>query len=554
MPAGGRTDVFTKSSCRRQHQQPREEVNDRASNCDIPHSTIAVSHPMKPDDLIYLSDVIDRRNREASKSRPHSEARICWGTLSEDGALESFTTYEQARIVLGSHRAWLQRNVRGVLPKRNVQRNDDNLFAPSTVIAYISTNSADFFLSVLSSCSGWIPSSSCIPALLNARWTPKEMAQVLTPSCETDATLVLYGPQFRQTAEQVIRRLHAAGFKACHCLPIPEFSLGGRISAVDGEQPVVSSSPHSVGPSPSPRVHAQETIRILATATRPTNQQEDKSNHRHNDDALILFTSGTTSGSKGCRLSHASLLIQALAKLSKPCEYSHETTMLASTLPFYHVGGLTSILAIWLAGGSLLLRSHFPPAGSVTVPRFDPNFVWQSLLRESCNTLVVVPTMLHALQKVSVGILSSKVFPQVQLILIGGQSASSALVQFCIRMFPQARLIQTYACTEAASSLTFHDLRNSIPPSNPHRDQSTAAAVVGDCVGKPPSHVELAIVHKNNNNNNNNDNNNNNNNSNSNSNSSNHNNKKCKCARHPCPLHSLTTFVAMDVRRNNPSG
>merc|ERR1719157_478688 len=57
------------------------------------------------------------------------------------------------------------------------------------------------------------------------------------------------------------------------------------------------------------------------------------------NDAIILFTSGTTGGSKGVRLSHRALLVQALAKLDKPCEFSEATAMLSTTVPLFHVGG-----------------------------------------------------------------------------------------------------------------------------------------------------------------------------------------------------------------------
>jgi acyl-CoA synthetase (AMP-forming)/AMP-acid ligase II len=101
------------------------------------------------------------------------------------------------------------------------------------------------------------------------------------------------------------------------------------------------------------------------------------------------------------------------------------------------------------------------------------------------NTLVVVPAMLHALLQQASG---SSSYPAVELILIGGQSASDDMLTTLRQVFPNARLVQTYACTEAASSMTFHE------PSFADDDQPLPIA--GDCVGQPPPHVKLQLVHR----------------------------------------------------------
>jgi acyl-CoA synthetase (AMP-forming)/AMP-acid ligase II len=49
------------------------------------------------------------------------------------------------------------------------------------------------------------------------------------------------------------------------------------------------------------------------------------------------------------------------------------------------------------------------------------------------------------------------------------------------------RVVQTYACTEAASSLTFHLLEQDMVQTSPPS---------GDCVGSPPKHVDICLVDK----------------------------------------------------------
>jgi acyl-CoA synthetase (AMP-forming)/AMP-acid ligase II len=200
-------------------------------------------------------------------------------------------------------------------------------------------------------------------------------------------------------------------------------------------------------------------------------------------DAVIVFTSGTTSSSKGVRLSHRALWIQALAKLQPPCEYSRQTRMLASTVPLFHVGGLSSTLAVLMAGGTWVSGEH----------SFDPKSVLQSLGSNNTlpvNTLVVVPAMLHSLMQ---NTSPTDSYESVQLILIGGQSASPDTVRRIASVFPNARLVQTYACTEAASSLTFLQL-------DPNEETTMTlpnGSSSGDCVGSAPPHLELVLVKKN---------------------------------------------------------
>jgi fatty-acyl-CoA synthase len=100
-------------------------------------------------------------------------------------------------------------------------------------------------------------------------------------------------------------------------------------------------------------------------------------------------------------------------------------------------------------------------------------------------------------------------FPHMRLILIGGQLASPLQLEFVRSIFPCTRIVQTYACTEAASSLTFLDATTATtdPSSSSSSQQQQedkdgpfstvpTATTTFDCVGHPPSHVELAIFHK----------------------------------------------------------
>jgi len=58
-----------------------------------------------------------------------------------------------------------------------------------------------------------------------------------------------------------------------------------------------------------------------------------------------------------------------------------------------------------------------------------------------------------------------RISERTELILIGGQGISSEQLLKVCNVFPNARIVQTYACTEAASSITFAQL---YPKENHH--------------------------------------------------------------------------------------
>ena len=373
-----------------------------------------------------------------------------------DGSSSSLLSYQGAWRSIEDQKNWIQKTVVSSFGKQ--EPGDD------VVVAFLASNSIDMFLSMLACTSSTSTSASPTPlvALLNIRWTPLEMTKALESKNQTAKTLILYGPEFESAARQVVSSLT---HKAC-CLPLRraahKFSL----------KPLLASAED-----------ADSAVEAVETDQGLERRIEEASTNASQRDALIVFTSGTeTGGSKGVRLSHRALIVQALAKLQYPCNYSKTTAMLATTVPLFHVGGISSCLAVVLAGGRLI----FP----TTTTGFDAGLVWQSLSfpHTPVNTLVVVPAMLVTLFGNRT---FSKVYANVRLILIGGQSATRTTVEQISKVFPNARIVQTYACTEAASSLTFLQVQ----PFESNTQKSVSGSL-GDCVGSSPSHVELKLYSK----------------------------------------------------------
>ncbi len=427
---------------------------------------------------IFLSSDFDSNSSGSSspcfvfhqKTQPTSK-----DTDGNGAEIPEIISYSGFTKCLAMHKEWLGWSIQEAAIrclKRNRRTASTDLLSSidDIVVAYISGNSPDMLMSILA-CSSQ-ETNPAIPALLNTRWTPSEMLASLLSRKKSELstsrnviTIVLHdnSTPFRNAAREVSYRLGRADQQYTRFLAIPTFSQH-LLELATGTSPI----------SPVNRPIRQ---RIQACINKASKK-----------DALILFTSGTTGGSKGVRLSHRALLVQALAKLDDPCMYSGATAMLASTVPLFHVGGFSSFLAVLLARGQLI----FPEPGS---SKFEVRHISKSLRDPylPSNTLVVVPAMLSSFFDAEDKRKNNREqFLKARLLLIGGQSASKEILRRCRYSFPNARIAQTYACTEAASSMTFLSLTNKNAPTFTPSDSRPN----GTCVGNSPNHVELMICHK----------------------------------------------------------
>lgn len=103
------------------------------------------------------------------------------------------------------------------------------------------------------------------------------------------------------------------------------------------------------------------------------------------DDAVILYTSGTTGVSKGAVLTHANLTFNTMNQLAHVDILHTDTAMCLA--PLFHATGLSQVsLPTLFKGGTVSV-----------VPRFDPATVLATLARERIASFSAVPTMLQML-------------------------------------------------------------------------------------------------------------------------------------------------------------
>ncbi|OKO81109.1 long-chain fatty acid--CoA ligase [Bradyrhizobium sp. AS23.2] len=159
------------------------------------------------------------------------------------------------------------------------------------------------------------------------------------------------------------------------------------------------------------------------------------------DLALLPYTSGTTGLPKGCMLTHANVMHNAMAT-SFWLDGTPEMVSLA-VLPLFHITGLVCVMhASILTGGTLVI-----------MPRWDREVAGQLISQHKVSHWTCIPTMI-------IDLLASPQLEQCDLsslVYIGG--GGSAMPQaIAERLFDQfgLRFVEGYGLTESAAVTLFN--------------------------------------------------------------------------------------------------
>lgn len=191
-----------------------------------------------------------------------------------------------------------------------------------------------------------------------------------------------------------------------------------------------------------------------------------------NDEALVLYTGGTTGRSKGVRLSHRNLAFNAmqigLALGIRPGDVT------LTVAPMFHAAALCSNITTLLGGTHVYLR------------QFTPLGLLETIERRRIAFTTAVPTMLkmvldepdaHRFDRSS-----------LRVLFYGSSPMPVSWMRAAMRFFPNAQFHQAYGLTETAPILT-------ILGDDEHRAGIAAddPAILGSA-GRPLVGVELRIV------------------------------------------------------------
>jgi acyl-CoA synthetase (AMP-forming)/AMP-acid ligase II len=152
------------------------------------------------------------------------------------------------------------------------------------------------------------------------------------------------------------------------------------------------------------------------------------------DEALILYTSGTTGHPKGVLLDHRRAIWAALSEIATLGLKDGERYL--HLVPFYHSGGVTYAITLTMLAGT-----------HVILPSFTPSTLLDAIERHRCTFFLGVPTMFQMLLR-EPG-LSERDLSSWRLAVFGAAPMPRAAVEAMIAAFPQVELVQMCGQTEA---------------------------------------------------------------------------------------------------------
>ncbi|MEK5233199.1 fatty acid--CoA ligase family protein [Lysinibacillus sp. FSL K6-0232] len=179
-----------------------------------------------------------------------------------------------------------------------------------------------------------------------------------------------------------------------------------------------------------------QVIANAAEALQPVEVTDD-------DNAIILYTSGTTGSPKGAMLTHGNIYSNAR-------DVAHYLGIRAddrviATLPVFHVFALTVVVnAPLLSGATILL-----------VPRFSPAEIFALAREQKATVFAGVPTMYNFLYQLPEG--NAEDFATIRLAVSGGASLPVALLHNFEQKF-NVRVSEGYGLSEASPVTCFNPL------------------------------------------------------------------------------------------------
>lgn len=217
---------------------------------------------------------------------------------------------------------------------------------------------------------------------------------------------------WRQSQEEIAWQIRDAGVSLLLC----DRQNAATATAIANEQPIQVIAIETLESGAPNADHAQAPPMLL------------------DDDAAILYTSGTSGSPKGARITYGNLWFSAVAS-SLHLGHQPNDVWLA-VLPLFHIGGLSIVFRTTIEMTGMILQEQFVPEDALTA-------------MDSGTTMVsLVPTMLQRL----LDTLGDDPWPaSPRCILLGGAPTPPPLLEACLaRGIPAA---PTYGLTESTAQV-----------------------------------------------------------------------------------------------------
>jgi len=171
---------------------------------------------------------------------------------------------------------------------------------------------------------------------------------------------------------------------------------------------------------------------IAGSQPRPADLCDERS------DAMLFYTGGTTGRSKGVRLTHRNIYLNALQIAS--CLRPLRSDVYLHAAPNFHT---VSLLAT-----CFLMRG----SSNAYLPAFDPGGVLDAIERYRVTVMTAVPTMV--IQMVRDPSFEGRDLSSLRLLLFGGEAFSADWIAHLDRVLPNVDLVHGYGLTETSPNIS----------------------------------------------------------------------------------------------------
>ena len=159
------------------------------------------------------------------------------------------------------------------------------------------------------------------------------------------------------------------------------------------------------------------------------------------DEAVILYTSGTTGKPKGAVLTHDNMIWNATMSAFDVVDFQHDDIALG-VLPLFHSFGQSVVMNAGFRVGATI----------VLMPRFDGAAALDLMVQEKVTLFAGVPTMYMALLA---GTAQTQSRPSIRLAVSGGSALPVATIDRVKEVFG-ADILEGYGLSETAPVATFN--------------------------------------------------------------------------------------------------
>jgi long-chain acyl-CoA synthetase len=239
-------------------------------------------------------------------------------------------------------------------------------------------------------------------------------------------------------------------FEGSSELPMAEMARAACEEADSVNLIVMTADPSAASPL--------SNTRTLSQVMRSQPPRFETRRRRPDDTAVILYTSGTTGQPKGAELTHANMLLNAIAShhmLVPGQQGGLQQDVGLVTLPLFHSTAQTCQMNSGFYGGMRL----------VLLPRFEPAAVLKAIVDEGAAFWIGVPTMYWALldYAASAHVDVSQIQKTLRICISGGAPMPVEVMRRFESTFG-VRVLEGYGLSETAPVVSFNQLQR---PSKP---------------------------------------------------------------------------------------